>query len=241
MTTVAIIQARMGSTRLPGKVLMPLAGQPMVLHALRRVALVAGVERTVLATTDRPEDDPLAELVAARGWPVVRGSAEDVLARYHKAADAHGATTVLRFTADCPLLCPRVAGRVLADFRTGGADYVSNTVERTYPRGLDTEVFARTALDAAFREAVDQPHREHVTPFIWSQPQRFARRQVRGADDRSELRWTVDTPEDFALASRILDAVGADPAAAGYGQVLALVDAHPEWTALNAGISQKPV
>lgn len=234
--TVAIVQARIGSTRLPGKVLMQLAGKPMVLHVLERAASIIGVNEVVAAVPTSPEDDDLASVIAEAGFRISRGSPEDVLSRYVVAARATIADVVLRVTADCPLLSPEVSRRVLEHFVE--CDYASNTLERTFPRGLDTEVTATSILELAHREATTVSEREHVTPYIWRNPARFRLRQVTDLPNRSNLRWTVDTPEDMMLAVAVYDDLGPD---FEYGDVLDLLARRPELTELNRGIDQKPV
>lgn len=233
---VAIIQARVGSTRLPGKVLMPLAGQPMVAHVVARAREIVGVDAVVAAIPDLAEDDPLAAAAAAAGAEVVRGPADDVLARYHGAAALAGADVVVRITADCPLLSPLVSGNVLAAFVD--CDYASNTLRRTYPRGLDTEVLTTAALDTADREAADPIDREHVTPFIYRRPDRFRLRDVVADIDRSDLRWTVDTADDMAFATAVYDALGA---AFEMDDVLELLQRRPALAELNRSSVQKPI
>ena len=233
---VAIVQARVGSSRLPGKVLMPIAGRPMVEHVLHRADAIDAVDEVVAALPDIAEDDPLAEVVRATGTRVVRGSPGDVLARYAAAATASAAEIVVRITADCPLLSPEVSGRVLAAF--ADCDYASNTVVRTFPRGLDTEVFSRKALERAHAEARDPVEREHVTPFLYGHPDRFVLRQVIDALDRSALRWTVDTPADMAFVSAVYEELGA---CFEMRDVLALLTKRPELNALNQGSVQKPL
>jgi spore coat polysaccharide biosynthesis protein SpsF len=242
MSTAVVIQARMGSTRLPGKVLMPLAGVPMVLHVVARAARAPGVDRVVLATTTLPGDDALARCVAADGRAaLVRGPVDDVLARYHQAARSVDCDTVVRVTADCPLLSPAVLGQVVADFQAHRADcdYASNTRERCWPRGLDVEVFSRAALETAQREAASAYDREHVTPFLYRQPERFRLRSVRQARDLSALRWTVDTPADLRFAALVFDELYARDALFDCDQVLAALARHPDWAAINADVAQK--
>jgi len=239
--TVAIIQARMGSTRLPGKVLMPLAGRPMLAHVVERMRRTDGLDEVVVATSLLPEEEPLVELCRSLAVRCVRGSPLDVLDRYRQAAAEADAGTVIRITSDCPLISPRVTRAVLDAYLTGGCDYCSNCHQRTYPRGLDTEVFSRAALDAAAGEAREPGEREHVTPFIWRRPQRFRLREVTDPVDRSNLRWTVDTPEDYALAGRIYAAMLPDRPAFDYAEVLELLRQNPEWSALNAHVEQKKV
>ncbi|MFM2090262.1 MAG: hypothetical protein RLZZ127_751 [Planctomycetota bacterium] len=237
MTTAVIIQARMGSTRLPGKVLKPLAGKPMLAHVIARARRIPGAGMVAVATSDLAEDAVIADLCRDLGIPCIRGPALDVLARFQRAAQVLEAATVVRITSDCPLLAPEVSGRVLA---AAGPDdqYTSNCRRRTFPRGLDTEVVPRTALELAHREAVAPSDREHVMPFLWRQPERFRLRDVVDSGDRSALRWTVDTPEDYELARRFYDLLGED---FSYAEALAAWDAHPEWATLNAHIEQKKV
>ena len=233
---VAIVQARVGSTRLPGKVLMPLAGRPMVAHVLDRAAATVGVDAVAAAIPDLPEDDVLAAVCRRSGVRVVRGSSEDVLSRYATAAGESEAEIVVRLTADCPLLSPLVSGEVLGRFE--GCDYASNTLRRTYPRGLDTEVFSADALHAAHAEASGAAEREHVTPFIYRRPERFRLVEVLNDVDLSDLRWTVDTPDDFSFARAVYDALGAEFEVA---DVLALLERRPALRQLNASTQQKPL
>lgn len=237
MRVAVVVQARMGSTRLPGKVLMDIAGKPMAAHVLERAARIPGVAEVVLATSVNREDDALAERFAGT-YRVHRGSAEDVLSRFAGAARAARAEAVVRITADCPMLCPEISGLVVARLLAGGCDYVSNVVRRTYPRGLDTECLAMAALERAEREATAQRDREHVTTFVWGQPQLFRVAGVEDAADHSDWRWTVDTEPDLRLARTLHQAL---PAGFGYRQLVDLLRARPELAAINAGIEQKPI
>ena len=243
MRTVAVIQARMGSTRLPGKVLLPLAGGRVIDHVVRRAAAIPGVDAVVVATSTRTLDNGLAAHVEASGLArVVRGPEADCLARFVLAQQAMDADALVRITADCPLLDPEVSGQVVARFRAAGGtlDYVSNVFSRrTWPRGLDTEVFSSAALLEADREATQANHREHVTQFLWSQPERFRIEGVHGQADHSKHRWTLDTPEDLELIERIYTALWAPGAPFGTAAVLDLLAAHPDWVALNAHVEQK--
>jgi spore coat polysaccharide biosynthesis protein SpsF len=236
--TVAIIQARMGSTRLPGKVLKPLAGKPMLERVVERMRRAPGVDEVVVATSDLAEEEPILALCRSNGTPVTRGSANDVLSRYALAAREHRADIVVRITSDCPLISPQVVGRVLEAFRAGACEYASNCHRRTFPRGLDTEIFPATALAATDSEAVDPAEREHVTPFIWRRPERFRLRDVVDAVDRSALRWTVDTPDDFVLVERLYSALAAQPAF-DYDDILGVLARHPEWSEINRHVEQK--
>jgi spore coat polysaccharide biosynthesis protein SpsF len=243
MKVVAIVQARMGSTRLPGKVLREIEGRPMIAHVLERVGRIDGVDEVCVATSESPLDDPLAAWVEQSGGSgVFRGSEHDVLGRFAGAARSAQADAVVRVTADCPLLCPSVSQRVVRELLAHAArcDYASNTLSRTYPRGLDTEVFSANALLEADRLATDAWDREHVTPYLYRQPGRFAVREVKDSSDNSHHRWTVDTEEDLELVRRIYGALwrtGEPPFE--YAAILACVAAHPEWTEINQHVQQK--
>jgi spore coat polysaccharide biosynthesis protein SpsF len=231
----------MGSTRLPGKVMMELAGRPLIDHVIERVSGTAGIDDIVVATSHSSADDPLVDHLSGSRVAVFRGSETDVLARYAEAARFASADAIVRVTADCPLLSPAVSGRVVAAFRADrSADYVSNTVIRSFPRGLDTEVCTLGALLKAHHEATDPADREHVTPFLWRQPQRFAIQQVVDVVDRSHHRWTVDTPADFDFVQRVYSALqrpGAPPFE--MDAVLRCLDAHPDWVEINRDVRQK--
>ena len=244
MRIVAIIQARLGSTRLPGKVLRPLSGQPMIGHVIDRALRIRGIDRVQMAVPDRPADEPLLAYLEARGEiGVTRGPEEDVLRRYALAAEDTGADVVMRINGDCPLLSPTVSRIVLSQFLDPleAFDYASNTLERTYPRGLDVEVFSAEVLRTADQEAAQPAEREHVTPFIWRRPERFRLRSVRDAEDHSHLRWTVDTAQDFALVEKIYAELFRDDPAFDYPDVLACLERHPDWTRLNRRVRQRPV
>jgi spore coat polysaccharide biosynthesis protein SpsF len=242
MKRVAIVQARMGSTRLPGKVLAPLAGEPMLRRVMTRVSRARCVDEALVATTVQPEDDELASLCADWNLPVWRGSEEDVLDRYHGAADLTAADAVVRITADCPFIDPDVIDRVVDAYTKvrPQVDYASNVnPRRTYPRGLDVEVISRDALERAWREDDDLASREHVTPYIWRQPERFRLYNVLGGCDMSRYRWTVDVPEDLLLAQVVYDHFGHHRFA--WTDVLALQRERPELRRLNAHVVQKSV
>jgi spore coat polysaccharide biosynthesis protein SpsF len=204
MNIVAIIQARSGSTRLPGKVLMDIAGYPMVSRVVQRSRQARLLTEVVLATSTEERDEPLARLAAQLDVPCFRGSEGDVLSRFFGATQAFNADLVVRLTADCPLLDGAVIDQVVRVFQESeGMDYVSNTLERTYPRGLDTEVFTRDALARAHREAKLPYEREHVTPYIYNHPELFSLRNVTHIPDLSAYRMTVDEAIDLEAVRRI--------------------------------------
>jgi spore coat polysaccharide biosynthesis protein SpsF (cytidylyltransferase family) len=238
---LAVVQARLGSTRLPGKALLPIAGRPMVAHVVERIAAAPGVDQVVLATTLEPEDDALEDFARSAGLPCVRGSVADVLDRFRTAVSAHPADVVVRATADCPLLDPSISGLVVAEYlrRAPDVDYVSNVHPPTYPDGLDTEVFSRAALERAWREASPDSSRdrEHVTPYIWERrPERFRLANVRHPEDLSGLRWTVDDARDLDFVRAVYGALAPDGTRLfGMHDVLALLCSHPALAAVNAG------
>ena len=232
--TLAIIQARLSSTRLPGKVLRDLCGKPMLARQLERVAACRLIDNLIVATSDEPSDDPLAAFCSDLGMPCYRGSLHDVLSRFHGAARAHGPNDhIVRLTGDCPLSDPAVIDACIALHLANGADYTSNCVVRTYPNGLDVEVMKFAALDDAAREADTQFEHEHVTPFINTQPERFAQDALRYVDNLSALRWTVDTVADFEFAARVFAELLPVNPHFGWLDVLALVGLKPDIAAIN--------
>lgn len=244
MRVVLIVQARMGSTRLPGKVLKPLVGAPMIQRQLERLARCANVDQIVVATTESPKDDPIAELLNYLGGVgVFRGSEEDVLSRFNDAAKGFGADVVVRVTADCPLIDPGVVDAGIELYRSLQPEvaYVSNGVIRTYPRGLDVEVFPMSALSEAHAEATKASDREHVTPFIWRRPDLYPRADLLDSDDNSWYRWTVDTPEDFELVTEVYERLYGTNPEFGYRDVLDLMRVEPGLPLLNQHIEQKKV
>ncbi|MDR3560130.1 MAG: glycosyltransferase family protein [Negativicutes bacterium] len=241
MKTVIIVQARMTSTRLPGKVMKEVLGKPLLEYMVERLKRVRSADEIVVATTANASDQPIVDLCARLHVPSFRGPEFDVLTRYHAAAVANHAATVVRVTSDCPLIDPCIIDQVIGFFagRQIDYDYVSNVMHRTYPRGMDTEVFSFQALDEAFREATDEPDREHVTGFIERQPERYCLGGVCHFEDQSRHRWTVDTPEDFELIRRIIEAIYPSNPLFTMEDVLELLVRHPDWVRINAHIEQK--
>ena len=237
----AIIQARCGSKRLPSKVLENLAGQPMLVRVINRTRRAKNLTDVIVATTTQPVDDVIAQLCQKRGWSYFRGSEEDVLDRYYQASLAFDVDVIVRITADCPLIDPEIIDRVLNEFlsRYPEVQYVSTTLIRTYPRGLDVEVVSFQALDKAWREDKNPAWREHVTPFIWRHPEKFNLRNVAHNRDYSHMRWTVDTVEDMAFVRQIYDYFKND--AFGWRDVLKLLKKHPEWNDINRNVQQRAV
>jgi spore coat polysaccharide biosynthesis protein SpsF len=234
---VAIVQARMQSTRLPGKVLLDLAGQPMLRRVLDRASATRRVDAVVVATSTHAADDELEARCAGWGVPCSRGSESDVLSRFLEAAHAHRAEAVVRLTSDCPLLDPAVCGAVVERFLEGDLDYASTGLTSTWPRGLDTEVFSLAALERAGREASLAHERTHVTPYLYLHPELFRVAEVRCPEPHPDERWTVDTPDDLALVRAIYEQLG--PRDFGWRDVLRLLTAEPALRELNRHVRQK--
>ncbi|MEQ8395475.1 glycosyltransferase family protein [Thalassobaculum sp.] len=241
MTVAAVIQARMTSTRLPGKVLLPAAGREMLAHQIDRVRRAHSIDTICIATTTNATDDAVSELATRDGVAVFRGSEHDVLGRFVAAAEHVGADTVVRLTGDCPLTDPALIDAVMAVFRSAdpAVDYATNSVPRTWPIGLDVEVASMVALRLADRETDDPYDREHVTPFLYRQPKRFRIGRHLAPRDLSGYRWTLDERADYDLLVRILEALLPTKPAFGWRDVIALLDEHPDWRELNAGVGQK--
>jgi spore coat polysaccharide biosynthesis protein SpsF len=240
LKTVAVVQARTGSTRLPGKVLLPLNGRPLLSRVMGRAGRATRIDEVVVATTTKTNDDVLVELAENEGWPIVRGSESDVLDRYVHAARARGADVIVRITSDCPLLDPTVVDATIAAQAEGLFDYASNSLEpRTFPRGLDTEVMTRDALERAWREDTSPAQREHVTPYIYRHPELFRLCRVPAPVDYSSHRWCVDTEADYELVRRVYEALDRDDFT--WTEVLELLETHPDWLELNRGVTQRAV
>jgi spore coat polysaccharide biosynthesis protein SpsF len=242
MRIVAIIQARMGSTRLPGKVLQDLAGEPMLARVVNRTCRATTLQEVVIATTTSALDDAIVKLCKARDWSWFRGSEEDVLDRYYRAAKEYQADLIVRITSDCPLIDPEVIVQVVKAFleRQPEVDYASNTwPRRTFPRGLDTEVMRIDVLERAWREDSNPAWREHVTPYIYRNPDRFRIHNVLSQVDYSAMRWTVDTLEDLAFVRQIYDYFGHDRFS--WREVLKVLEEHPEWLEINQHVQQKVI
>jgi spore coat polysaccharide biosynthesis protein SpsF len=242
MRRVIVVQARMTSTRLPGKVLEDVAGRPMLAQQLRRLARCRRADEIVVATTSNVTDDPVVAAARAEGARWFRGSEVDVLERYVGAAREAKADVIVRVTADCPLIDPEVSDRVI-DALVGApmrSDYASNVVRRTFPRGLDTEALFADTLERVHRLAGSASAREHVTALIYRErPDLFLVHSVTDPEDNSDLRWTVDEPADLELVRRLYDALGVGERAVGYGELLAYARAHPELLAVHAASASR--
>lgn len=241
MRVVAIIQARMGSTRLPGKVLLDLAGEPVLVWVVNRTQRATTLDEIVIATTTESRDEAIVELCSSRGWAHFRGSEDDVLDRYYQTAKKHHADIVVRITSDCPLIEPEIIDLVVQELLEDGLlDYVSNMLPpRTFPRGLDVEAMTFKTLERAWREDKNPAWREHVTPYIYRAPEKFRLKAVTNEKDLSHMRWTIDTWEDLEFVRRICNHFSHDQFS--WHEVLDLLKEHPEWLEINKSVKQKEV
>lgn len=239
LDTTAIIQARMGSTRLPGKVMAQIAGKPMIEQVIERVAKAKSVDRIVIATTCLAEDDVLCAWAARTGHPIYRGSELDVLDRYYQAAFVARAARIVRITSDCPLIDPYLIDEAVEIQDRTGADYVSNKVRPTLPVGEDIEVFWFNGLADAWKRATMDYERVHVTPYFYKNPGRFHLQALAVQGDFTGLRWTVDTEQDLEFV-RQLYAAASDPAATlGWRDILDVLKRSPHLGEINSHVKQK--
>jgi len=231
----------MGSSRLPGKVMMPVAGHPMLWHIVERVRQAPGVARVAVATSEAASDEPIRAFCDAEGIDCFDGSEHDVIDRFFQAAKRFGADPIIRITADCPFVDPALVGKVLAKYQGGGFDYVSSATGSAafkdggwkFPDGLDVEVFGFTAFERAHREATAQSDREHVTPYLYRVEGRYRVGKVFSDGDYGALRWTVDHGADLEVVRRVYDALYAKNPRFGMHDILAHFDAHPELKQVN--------
>ena len=241
MKTVAIIQARSGSSRLPGKVLKDLCGKTVLEHDLERTSQAKKIDEVMVATTENPKDDQVAALAKGLGVAVYRGSENDVLARYYGAATEAKADVILRITSDCPLIDALIIDEMLEDFIGHEYDISYNIPlegeELTYPRGLDVEIFDFSTLESAYKNAVDQYEREHVTPYIYEHCSK--KHYYKWDKSFPEYRWTLDTEEDFAFISEIYRYLYKGVHNFYTDDILALIQTHPELKEINAKVKQK--
>jgi spore coat polysaccharide biosynthesis protein SpsF len=240
--TVAIIQGRMSSSRLPGKILIDIGGEPMLLRVVERARKAKTVDMVVFATTVDPSDDPVEAFCKEQGIPCFRGSLPDVLDRFYQAARMVQADTIVRLTADCPLIDPGLIDETVTLFRQSRADFAANRLpppfKRTYPIGLDCEVCSFAALERAWQEASAPHDREHVMPYLYEVEGRFKVALLNYPVNHGSQRWTVDTPEDLELV-RQLYARLAGRADFTWLDVLALIECEPALARINARVAEK--
>lgn len=235
ISCLAILQARLSSTRLPGKVLMPILGEPMLLRQIERVRRSRKIERLIVATSTDASDDELAAVCERAGVECSRGSLADVLDRFYQIVHREGAETVVRLTGDCPLADPAVIDAVIDAYSASPCDYASNILVPTYPDGLDVEVFSADSIGRAWREASSIYDREHVTPYIYMHDGGFALQNVTHSPNLSGHRWTVDTLADFELVRAIYTALYPQNPAFAMQDILAFLEQKPDLAAATLG------
>ena len=240
MRVACVVQARMTSARLPGKVLMEALGKPLLEYELERLGKIPLIDELIVATTTNKTDDPVAELCGRLGVSVYRGSEHDVLSRYLGAAELYNAGAVVRVSGDCPLLDPEISNSVISYYleQAGEIDYCAVDVE-SYPRGTDTEICSPQALREADMEGTTPRDREHVTFFIWNRPERYKLWLKRCGSDWGKYRFTVDTPEDFALIREIIERLYPANPDFSLADVIKLLEDNPDLFKINEMVSQK--
>lgn len=244
MKTVLIIQARMKSSRLPGKVLLPLRDKPMLEWVIERASKSQVIDCCMVATTTDPADDPIQTWCDGHGVLIYRGSHFDVLDRYYQAALSAGADVIIRVTADCPLIDPALIDELFAFYRKEEADFAANRLpppwHRTYPIGLDAEIVSMPMLEKAWNEASEKYEREHVMPWFYDTPGRCKVSIMDDPEDYGQHRWTVDTPEDYQMMKLLFEKLD-DPLTASWHDVLKIIESDPSLEMINAASKAKDV
>ena len=242
MNVVAVVQARMASTRLPGKVLLKVIDRPMLSIQLERIRQARQIEKTVIATTDNSVDDQIEEFAYIENVAIYRGSENDVLHRFKRAAEQNGADIIVRLTADCPLIDPEIIDYIVSIFKqkSHGCNVVSNAVPRSYPAGLDVECFSRQALEIACAETTSLYDREHVTPYFYRDPNRFNLQSVICYKNLSAERWTLDEWNDYELIRKILEGLYVSNPFFRMKDIVDYLDLHPKLRDLNSCVQETP-
>lgn len=231
---LAILQARTSSTRLPGKVLKPILGIPMLMRQVERIKKSKLIDKFVVATSTDPADNPIEQLCKDNGINCFRGSLDDVLDRFYQAAKLYNPIHIVRLTGDCPLQDPEIIDRVIEHHLHGNYDYTSSAVEPTFPDGLDAEIFRFSCLEDAWNEAQLPSQREHVSTFIYQQPKRYKIGSVKNNRDLSYLRLTVDEPEDLEIVTIIYEALYHSNSSFTTEDILDFLDKNPELPKINS-------
>jgi spore coat polysaccharide biosynthesis protein SpsF len=234
----AIVQARLGSTRLPGKVMIEFSGNTLLGHILDRVSASKYISKTIVATTDQKTDDALVDWLEKKGVSYFRGSESNVLSRYYEAANAYGAAHIARITSDDPFKDPEVIDKVAELYFNESLDFACNNNPPTFAEGLDTEIFSFKALSAANTAATDPFEREHVTQHFYRNPQKFKQRNLSSPKDYSHLRWTLDTAEDLAMTRAVYDALYKPGKIFLADDILKLLHDKPEIATINQGVNR---
>lgn len=240
MKVVTVIQARMGSTRLPGKVMLQLEGKTVLAHVVERCKAISLSSEIVVATTTKAQDNIINIEADKLGVLCHRGSEDDVLSRYYEAAVSRNADVIVRVTSDCPLLDPDISNLTIEKFLSiAGMDYCDNVTERTFPRGLDTEVISFSALERAYNEAQREDEREHVCHYIYEHPEWFKLTTFSGEDNLSNYRWTLDTEEDWKLIQEIYRQLYIPGEVFSWKECIKLMERNPHLIKINANVEQK--
>ncbi len=238
-----IVQARMLSTRLAGKILKPVLGKPLLYYLIERLRRVSHIQGICIATSVNPADDVIVEFCNQNAIHCIRGSEEDVLCRYYTAAQAFGVETVVRITSDCPLMDPEIIQKALYCFweHSESIDYLSNTIERSFPRGMCVEIFRFEALRESFFNALQPFEREHVTQYIVRHPEKFRLASFVQRKNESQYRLTVDTQEDFELIKRLIEELYPKNCEFSLSDIVRTLKQHPELVKINAHVVQKEI
>ena len=235
MKIVAIIQARIGSTRLPAKILMDLEGKPVLQHIIERVK-ASKVDDIIVATTTNAEDDVVENFCKENSILIFRGDEQNVLMRFYECAKVHYADVIVRVTADDPFKDPNVINEVIDILTDRKYDYVSNTINPTFPEGIDIEVFTMKTLVKAYREAALHSEKEHVTPYIWKNIDIFNCYNLEYAENLSHLRWTLDTPNDFRFVQEIYKRLYSPGKLFYMNDILEVLRKEPQLSEINSGL-----
>jgi len=240
-----IVQARMGSTRLPGKIFKEAGGVSLLEFCLRRLSKVKGIQHLIVATSRAVVDDRVEEFCKSKSFEFFRGSENDVLSRYYEAAKQSGATIVVRATSDCPFLDPKLIFEMISEFKRQQVDYLSNNLRFSFPHGLDAEVMRFSALEAAHQEAAHPEEREHVSPFIRNHPERFKLSNFlnpldpESRTDMFKMRWTVDHPQDYEFAKRVIEDFAISEPNFTWVELFNFLKQHPEIQAINQALEDR--
>jgi spore coat polysaccharide biosynthesis protein SpsF len=236
-----IIQARMTSTRLPGKVMKNVLGKPLLAYLMERVLRVNKADQIVVATTKNKEDDVIAKFCKENSVHIYRGKEDDVLSRFYEVAVTYSADVIVRITGDCPLIDPAVIDIIIGHYlkSEGKFDFVSNTIHRSFPRGMDVEVFSFDALAEAFHYSKSKSEKEHVTPYIYNNTEKYKLGGVLNEENFSDYRLTVDTKQDFTLIEKILSAIYPKNPTFSMEDILQLLERNPSWSNINKSVKQK--
>jgi len=232
----AIIQARVGSTRLPNKIFEELSGKPLLGHICERIAMSTKIRQIVIATTENPGDDIVETWASGQNIPVYRGSENDVLARFYHAATKFNASVIVRITADDPFKDPEIIDKVIEQLESDALDFAYNNKPPSFPEGLDTEVFTYKALSKAQTLSKEPYEREHVTQFFYRHPEQFRQGNLRNETDLSSLRWTIDTLPDLEMARRVYNELYPVKGVFLMNDILDLLKRNPEIALMNASV-----